>query len=391
MKRAEWLQETRKMRFEEAYGGWQGGRLTQEEAARLLGVCERTFRRYIDRYEDEGLDGLIDKRLNQISHRRAPVDEVMRLVDRYRSRHEGWNVKHFYAWYKRDGGGRSYTWVKNRLQEAKLVPKAAKRGAHRKRRGRSPLPGMMVHQDGSTHEWVPGQHWDLIVTMDDATNEHYSMFFVDEEGTQSSFRGVREVIETRGLFSAFYSDRGSHYWTTPEAGGKVDKVNLTQFGRAMKHLGIDMIAAYSPEARGRSERAFATHQGRLPKELALAGITDMATANRYLRDAYRPAFNREFAQPPQEDGSAFVTYLGGNLNDILCEQFERTVGKDNCVRFEGLTLQIPNDRHRCHYVKVKVRVHRYQDGTLAVFHGPRQLATYDAQGTYTRPEIKAVA
>lgn len=134
MKRTEWLQETRKMRFEEAYGGWQGGRLTQEEAARLLGVCERTFRRYIDRYEDEGLDGLIDKRLNQVSHRRAPVDEVMRLVDRYRSRHEGWNAKHFYAWYKRDGGGRSYTWVKNRLQEAKLVPKAAKRGAHRKRR-----------------------------------------------------------------------------------------------------------------------------------------------------------------------------------------------------------------------------------------------------------------
>jgi transposase len=306
MKRAEWLQETRKMRFEEAYGGWQGGRLTQEEAARLLGVCERTFRRYIDRYEDEGLDGLIDKRLNQVSHRRAPVDEVMRLVDRYRNRHEGWNAKHFYAWYKRDGGGRSYTWVKTQLQEAKLVPKAAKRGAHRKRRERSPLPGMMVHQDGSTHEWVPGQHWDLIVTMDDATNEHYSMFFVDEEGTQSSFRGVREVIESRGLFSAFYSDRGSHYWTTPEAGGKVDKVNLTQFGRAMKHLGIDMIAAYSPEARGRSERAFATHQGRLPKELALAGITDMEIANRYLRDVYRPAFNGEFAQPPLEDGSAFV-------------------------------------------------------------------------------------
>ena len=163
MKRAEWLQETRKMRFEEAYGGWQGGRLTQEEAARLLGVCERTFRRYIDRYEDEGMEGLIDKRLNQVSHRRAPVDEVMRLVDRYRTRHEGWNVKHFYAWYKRDGGGCRHTWVKNRLQEAKLVPKAAKRGAHRNRRERSPLTGMLVHQDGSTHEWVPGQHWDLIV------------------------------------------------------------------------------------------------------------------------------------------------------------------------------------------------------------------------------------
>jgi hypothetical protein len=186
-------------------------------------------------------------------------------------------------------------------------------------------------------------------------------------------------------------DRGSHYWTTPEAGGKVDKVNLTQFGRAMKHLGIDMIAAYSPEARGRSERAFATHQGRLPKELALAGITDMDAANRYLRDVYRLAFNAEFAQPPREDGSAFVPFLGGSLGDILCEHFERTVGKDNCVRFEGLTLQIPSDRHRCHYVKAKVHVHRYQDGTLAVFHGPRQLAAYDAQGTYKQPEIQDAA
>lgn len=379
------------MRFEEAYSGWQSGRLTQEEAARLLCVCERTLRRYIDRYEEDGLDGLIDKRLNQVSHRRAPVDEVLRLVDRYRSRHEGWNAKHFYAWYKRDGGGRSYTWVKTRLQEARLVPKAAKRGAHRKRRDRSPLPGMLLHQDGSTHEWTPGQHWDLIVTMDDATNEHYSMFFVDEEGTLSSYRGVREVIEARGLFSAFYSDRGSHYWTTLEAGGKVDKVNLTQFGRALKQLGIDMIAAYSPEARGRSERAFATHQGRLPKELALAGITTMEAANRYLKDVYRPAFNAEFAQPPLENGTAFVPFLGGSLDDILCEQYERTVGKDNCVRFENLTLQIPNDRHRCHYVKAKVRVHRYQDRTLAVFHGPRRLAEYDAKGVYKTSEIKAAA
>ena len=379
------------MRFEEAYGGWQQGRLTQEEAARLLGVCERTFRRYIDRYEDEGLEGLIDKRLNQISHRRAPVDEVVRLVDCYRKRHDGWNAKHFYAWYKRDGGERSYSWVKNRLQDAQLVPKAAKRGAHRKKRERSPLPGMMLHQDASTHEWVPGQHWDLIVTMDDATNEHYSIFFVEEEGTQSSFRGVRDVIEARGLFSAFYSDRGSHYWTTPEAGGKVDKVNLTQFGRAMKHMGIHMIAAYSPEARGRSERAFATHQGRLPKELALAGITDMTAANVYLRAVYRPEFNAEFAHPPSEDGTAFVPFPSGNLDDILCEQFERTVGKDNCVRFESLTLQIPSDRHRCHYVKAKVWVHRYTDGTLGVFHGPRRLAKYDAQGQEQKEDCKAPA
>jgi hypothetical protein len=250
------------MRFEEAYAGWSDGRLTQEEAARLLGVCDRTFRRYLDRFHEEGLDGLIDKRLSQVSQRRAPVDEVMATVGLYRSRYQGWNVKHFYTWYCRDHAGqRSYTWVKNALQAAGVVSRAPKRGAHRKRRERAPLSGMMIHQDGSTHEWVSGQKWDLIVTMDDATNEHYSLFFVEEEGTVSSFLGVRDVIETQGLFASFYSDRGSHYWHTPEAGSKVDKHNLTQFGLAMQRLGIEMIAAYSPQARGRSERVFGTPSG----------------------------------------------------------------------------------------------------------------------------------
>ena len=278
-----------------------------------------------------------------------------------------------------------------RLQEAKLVPKAAKRGAHRKRRERRPLAGMMIHQDGSRHEWVAGQMWDLIVTMDDATNEHYAMFFVEEEGTVSSMRGVCEVIAGHGLFNSFYSDRGSHYWHTPQAGGKVDRNNSTQFGRAMKQLGIDMIAAYSPEARGRSERAFGTHQGRLPQELALAGITDMAQANRYLASVYRPAFNSEFAQPSMEPGTAFVPWFGGSLEDILCEQYDRVVGSDNCVRFEGLTLQIPADRHRCHYVKVKVRVNRYPSGALAVFHGPRDLAYFTPQGVPITVEMQQVA
>ncbi len=272
MRRTEWLQETRKMRFAEAYEGWRERRLTQEEAARLLGVHERTFRRYIDRYEEAGLDGLLDRRLSQVSQRRAAVDEVLRLTELYRSRYEGWNVKHFHSFYRRiHAGVRSYTWVKQRLQEAALVPKAPGRGKHRKRRERAPLPGMMLHQDGSTHTWVAGRQWDLIVTMDDATNEHYAMCFVEEEGTASSFQGVQEVIGQRGLFSSLYTDRGSHYWHTPEAGGKVDKNHLTQFGRAMRQLGIELIPAYSPEARGRSERAFQTHQGRLPKELAAQG------------------------------------------------------------------------------------------------------------------------
>lgn len=374
MRRTELLQEIRKMRFEEAYGSWQKGKLSQEEAALLLGVCERTFRRQINRYEEAGLEGLIDKRLSQASYRRAPLDEVIEVNDLYRSKHLGWNAKHFYTWYRRDGGTRSYTWVKNRLQEAGLIEKAKGCGKHRKRRQRAPWPGMMLHQDGCTHQWVAGVRWDLIVTMDDATNEHYSMFFVDEEGTVSSLKGVQEVIEARGLFSSLYTDRGSHYWHTPEAGGKVDKKNLTQFGRAMRQLGIEMIAAYSPEARGRSERMFRTNQDRLPKELAAGGITDMVEANRYIKEVYLPAFNAEFMQPAMEEGTAFVPYIGGNLKDVLCEQHERVVGNDNCVIFEGIKLQIPKDQVRFHYVKVKVRVHRYLDSKLAIFHGPRCLA-----------------
>lgn len=391
MRRTEWLQEVRKMRFEEAYEGWRGGRMTQEEAARLLGVSDRTFRRYTQRYDDGGLEALLDKRISQVSHLRAPVDEVMALAERYRKRHAGWNVRHFHAHDLRAGGGRSYTWVKSRLQEAGLARKAPRRGAHRKRRERAPLPGMMLHQDGSRHEWVPGQQWDLIVTMDDATSEHYAMCFVDEEGTQSSFRGVREVILARGLFGSLYTDRGSHDWHTPEAGGKVDKENPTQFGRAMRQLGIGMIPAYSPEARGRSERAFRTHQDRLPKELALHGITTLEGANRYLREVYGPAFNEEFVQPPLEEGSGFVAWIGGNLDDILCEQHDRVVGHDNTVLFEGRSLQIPPDRHRCHYVKAGVRVHRYLDQSMAVFHGPRRLARDKADGNLIEEGKKAVA
>lgn len=380
MKRTELLQEVRKMRFEEAYEGCQRGRLTQQEAARLLGVCDRTYRRYLVRYEEQGMEGLVDQRLGQISHRSAPVDEVIALADLYNHRYQGFNAKHFYSWYRRDGGLRSYTWVKRTLQCKGLVPKASGKGTHRKQRPRAPYTGMMLHQDGSTHEWVPGKHWDLIVTMDDATSEHYSMFFVDEEGTRSSFQGVQEVIDQHGLFASLYTDRGSHYWNTPEAGGKVDKENLTQFGRAMRQLGIEMIPAYSPEARGRSERAFRTHQDRLVKELALVGITEMDPANRYIRNVYLPAFKEEFTVPPTELVSMFVPWAGTPIEDILCEHFERTVGNDNCVRFDGLILQIPADQYRYHYVKVKVRVHRYPNGTLAIFHGHRKLASFNSKG-----------
>jgi transposase len=379
------------MRFEEVYDRWSEHRLTQQEAADLLGVCERQFRRQCRRYEDEGIDGLIDLRLGQVSSKRAPVDEVTRLVEQYRSRYVGWTVKHFYSKYREHKGQRSYNFVRLVLQREGMVTKAKRRGAHRRRRERKPLIGMMLHQDGSRHEWLAGQQHDLIVTLDDATGAIYSAFLVAEEDTMSSFFGVAEVIARYGLFNSLYTDRGSHYWHTAKAGGKVDRINLTQFGRAMTQLGIEMIPAYSPEARGRSERAFGTLQDRLPKELLDAGITAVAVANRFLKRRFVPAYNREFMVAAAETGSAFVPWIGGSLKDILCLQEERVVRPDNCVTYQNQLLQIPADRHRCHYVKAKVRVHEYPNHQLAIFHGPRCLAHYDANGKELKLNVKQAA
>jgi hypothetical protein len=385
--RTRYVQENRMNRFEEAYQGWSVGRLTQAEAAMLLGQCERSFRRHIQRYEADGLEGLLDKRLSQISKRRASAAEVDRVVRTYKSGFAGWNVAHFHSKYRSElEGTRSYSWLKTVLQDAGLARLAKRRGKHRIKRERAPLPGMLLHQDASTHRWVPDEVWDLVVTLDDATGEHTSMFFCDQEGTASSFHGIGQTIARHGLFASLYTDRGSHYFTTPKAGEKVDKLNLTEVGRALRQLGIEHIAAYSPEARGRSERAFQTHQGRLPQELARAGITDMRSANRYLDGVYRPAHNREFGVPSTLAGSAYVAFLNGSLPDVLCEHHERTVGNDNCVSFQGMSLQLPADELRHHYVRAKVRVHRYVDATLGIFHGPRKLAAYDERGMLNAPK-----
>jgi hypothetical protein len=242
---------------------------------------------------------------------------------------------------------------------------------------------MLLHQDGSPHQWVPAldQELDLIVTMDDASSEIYSAFLVEEEGTQSSFSGLAEVIARHGLPCALYTDRASHYFHTPKAGQKVDRDHLTQVGRALAQLGIEHIPAYSPEARGRSERAFGTLQDRLPKELALADITTVEAANRFIREVYLPEHNAAFAVAPEQPDTAFVADRAGAHRDILCVQEERVVGNDNTVRYRGLRLQIPPSPLRPHFVKVRVRVHDYPDGTLAIFHGPRCLARYATDGS----------
>ena len=392
MTRAKLLQEIRGMKFHDVYLRWQEGRLSQEEGAEILGVDVRTMRRWMRRYEDDGMDGLIDHRIGVISPRRAPVDQVMKVQDLYRHRYAGFTAKHFHEKLQEEHRvARSYTWTKQVLQQAGLVTKAKRRGAHRKRRERRPLTGMMLHQDGSRFEWVPGHQWDLIVTMDDADNAIYSAFFVEEEGTMSSFLGIQAVVQKHGLFSSLYVDRGSHYFHTPKAGGKVDPQHRTQFHRAMDQLGIELIAAYSPQARGRSERLFKTLQDRLPKELALAGVSTMAAANRFLLRTYLPAHNRRFRVTPAAPDTAFVPFIGPGLADILSVQESRTVANDNTVRYGSRILQIPQDTHRCHYVKATVRVHEYPDAHLAVFHGPRCLARYDARGRILKVKTKVAA
>ena len=381
MRRTERLQGLRLMKFEDVYGRAYRGELSQVEAAEILGMSERSFRRYRDRFEAEGSEGLYDRRLGRASSRRAGVDEVMAMLTLFDTRYWDFTAKHF--WEKLGSEHdfkRSYNWVRLSLQAHGRTRSAPRRGAHRRKRPRRPLAGMMLHQDGSTHHWAGDQSWDLIVTMDDATSDIYSAFFVAEEGTMSTFRGLGEVIAAKGLFCSLYADRGSHYWHTPEAGGKVDRDNPTQVGRALAQLGIELIPAYSPEARGRSERMFGTLQKRLPQELRLAGITTMAEANRFLEEVYLPAHNARFARPAEAVGAAFVSFAG-DLEDILCVQEERVVGNDNTVRYHGRTLQIPADRHRHHYVKARVRVHEYPDRALAVFHGPRCLARYREDGT----------
>jgi transposase len=361
---------------------YEAAEFSQLEAAELLGIGERTFRRWCQRFEEDGEEGLLDRRLGKASGKRVPVDGQAEVEALYRTRYSGFTAKHFHEHLVADHNfAWGYTWTKAFLHSKGLLERAKRRGAHRRKRPRRPLPGMMLHQDASTHEWIEGLgSLDLVVTMDDATSQILSAFLVAEEGTASSFRGLAEVFAAHGLPMSLYSDRGSHYFYTPEAGGKVDKLRLTQVGRALAQLGVEHIAAYSPQARGGSERLFQTLQGRLPKELALNAITTPEAANAFLRSHYIAAHNARFAVAAEQQGSAFVAIPGVDLNEILCVQEDRQVGHDNCVSFNRLKLQIPASPLRAHFVKANVKVRQYHDGTHAIFHGPRCIGRYDKKG-----------
>ena len=392
MRRTELLQGLREMKFEEVYGRFRQGRLSAVEAADWLGVSERTFLRWRGRHDLDGSVGLLDRRLGKVSPARIAVDEVDRIVLLYRDRYAGWNVLHFHERaVEQHGLTASYGWTKSVLHGSGMVHPAKKRGAHRRRRLRKPLPGLMLHQDGSRHLWLPalGRQIDLIVTMDDANSELYSMFLVDEEGTWSTLRGIGEVIRQHGLFCSFYTDRGSHYFYTPQAGEKVSKTVLTEVGRALKELGIRHIGAYSPEARGRSERMFGTLQDRLVKELADAGIETMEAANRFIRETYLARHNRAFMVEAAEIGSAFMPWTRTDLDEVLCIQEDRVVDHDNTVSFNRLKLQIEPSPLRHHFVRATVTVRRYADRSIGIFYGPRCIGRYGPDGKLLNAQNQA--
>ena len=372
----------RAMKMQEVLLRAMARKITWFQAAEILGFTDRHVRRIRERYEEFGYDGLFDHRLGRPSPKRVPLATVENVLGLYREKYFDLNVQHFHEKLREEHQIElSYTWVKTALQGAGLVARARKRGVHHRRRERRPLPGMLLHIDGSRHQWFQDERWyDLIVILDDATSEIYYAQLTEEESTLTVMAGLKEVVESKGAFCALYSDRGSHFWLTPKGGGKVDPHRLTQVGRALRELGVQMIPAYSPQARGRSERNFGTWQGRLPQELRLGGITTLEAANRFLREHYLAEFNRRFQVPARERGSAFVRRSSKDLDLIFSLQFERTVNRDNTVAIQNLHLQIERVRWRATLAGCTVTVHQHLDGTFTITHGPQRLGHFSSQG-----------
>lgn len=354
------------------------GKLKWWEAAEIMGVTDRTMRRWRERLNEHGYSGLWDYRKQSPSPKRVAMQTVEQVLQLYREKYFDCNVQHFHEKLQEAHGiSLSYTWVKTALQTAGLVKRRKKRGSHRKRRPRRALPGMMLHIDGSDHAWFQDERrHELIVILDDATSEIYYAQLVEAESTRTVMAALREVIETKGLFCSLYSDRAGHFFVTPKRGERVDTGHPTQVGRALQELGIKMIAAYSPQARGRMERSYGTWQGRLPQELRLRGIRDLERANEFLRCEYRAEFNAKFAVAAAQKGSAFVRCRRSDLDWIFSVQHERTVNQDNTISVENRVFQLEKTRWRNTLAGQTVVVHQHLDGRVSIRYGPHMIAHY---------------
>ena len=364
------------------------GTLTWLQAADMLGVEPRSVRRWRARFEAGGAVALYDRR-QLPSPRKAPALEVQHIVRLYRERFTGWNVRHFYRFARRDHGVTlSYSFVKLALQEAGLVRKGRARGRHRRRREPRPCVGELRHLDGSRHAWLrhgPDAQQTLIAVLDDATKRLLYAQLWPAETTHAVMTARRTVFGEHGLPVALYTDRAGWAFHTPQAGGRVDRPRLMQVGRARAQLGIEHIASYSPQGRGRSERLNRTVQGRLINELALAGIRTVAAANAYLLERFIADYNEEFAHAPADPTSAFVPLHGADLDAILCHVEARTVGRDNVVVLDDVVLQIPQQPGRRSCAGLGVTVRRTLHGGHSVWHGTQCWGHFDAAGRPLAP------
>src|SRR6266852_5218495 len=374
----------RTMKVQEVLMQAISGQLTWLQAEEILGWRPRNLRRWRERYRRRGYDGLWDRRRQQPSPRCAPVAEVARITRLYREQYAGFNAAHFHESVQRDHGVTlGYTFVKRLLQTAGLLPKRRPRGRHRRRREPRPCFGELLHIDGSPHAWLarrPTERQTLIPIIDDATKRVLYAQLVAAESTATVMAALWSVLVTHGLPQALYSDRASWAFYTPKAGQPVAKDVRTQVGRALAQLGVEHIPAYSPEARGRSERLNRTFQDRLVNELRVAGITSVPSANRYLHERFLAAYDARFAHPPADPAAAFVPLGGVDLTHILCHEDARTVGQDNTVTLEGVRLQIDKQPGRRTCAGLRVLVRRHLDGLHCIWYGPRCFGHYDAQG-----------
>lgn len=361
------------------------GEILWVDAADIIGISPRSMRRWRERYEKYGYDGLYDRRKKMPSPKCVSMDEAKKVLRLYRERYFDFNVKHFHEKLEEEHGiDLGYTWVKKALQTAGLVSVKRKRDKHRKKRPRKPMVGMMLHLDGSPHGWLPGRvgkAQDLIVIMDDATSEIYDMFLVEEEDTRSVMQAIRSVVQEEGIFCSLYTDRASHFAYTPKGGCKPDLNRPTQAARALKELGIKLILAYSSQARGRSERMFETLQGRLPQELRLAGVKTIQEANKYIRKKILPKYRKKFAVKAEVDGTAFVPVSDSiDLDKVFSIQNERTVANDNTVSYRNMKLQIEENKLRISFAKCRVTIYEHLDGTISIGYGPHTIGRYDEEG-----------
>jgi transposase len=363
--------------------------LTWVEAAEIAGMSVRNMQRMRQRYQEDGYNGLFDQRRGKRSIHRIPMETAERVLALYRDQYFDLNVRHFHEKLKEVEGIRlSYSWVKQALQGAGLVARKKKRGPHRRRRPRRPLPGMLLHIDGSKHRWFQDdRYYDLLVILDDATSKIYYAQLVEEESTRTVMTALREVIEREGLFCALYSDRASHFFVTPKTGEPVDKSRLTQVGRALKELGVQMIPAYSPQARGRSERSFGTWQSRLPQELRLAAIPTVQAANRFLRERYVDEFNARFTVKAAERGTAFRRCGRSDLDWIFAIQTDRVVSKDNTVAIRDQWWQLDKTRWRHSLAGQTVTIHQHLDGTVSIRYGPHVVGRGKDGAVENQPQV----